>query len=178
VSDEFGVWVDDNITPGNTATLEKAFAITKEGYVTHPKQPCFLGIAGTAKNNVTGDGTVYTCIYDSQITDRGNNFNPATGTFTMPIANDMSLIANISAGGITSNHDEVSADIVTSNRSYRTGNYSPTGNSYTLLHMCVAVAAADMDAADTAHCTLLVNGTGAAKVVNYENNGRFSGVMV
>ncbi len=38
--------------------------------------------------DVTGDGTVYTVVFDSETFDTGTNFNPATGRFTAPFTGD------------------------------------------------------------------------------------------
>lgn len=34
--------------------------------------------------NVTGDGTIYTIIYNTEVQDFGGNYNPATGVYTAP----------------------------------------------------------------------------------------------
>lgn len=37
-------------------------------------------------NNVTGDGTEYTIVFDTELHDWGSNFNISTGVFTAPVA--------------------------------------------------------------------------------------------
>ena len=169
---------DIGIAQGSNCTMDTMFNVDKYGHVTMPLQSCFLGVVTGQKANISGDGTVYTAIQDSQIQDRNNDYNPATGTFTSPVTSNYSLASNTSLGGIATTHDEMSIDIQTSNRAYRSGWYSATGNSYSVWHFPNSVSAADMDAADTAYVRILVNGAGAAKSIDYEPGSSFSGVMV
>ena len=55
------------------------------GEVTFPLTPAFFAYVNTTITNVTGDGTNYTIIYDTEVFDQGNNFNLGTSTFTAPV---------------------------------------------------------------------------------------------
>jgi hypothetical protein len=58
---------------------------TTAGEITKPLQPAFYAKLTTTQTNVTGDGTVYTVICDSEQFDQGGNYNNATGVFTAPV---------------------------------------------------------------------------------------------
>ncbi len=74
------------------------------GQINLPLQPCFAaGLAGF-HNNVTGDGTTYTIIYDTENVDQANNFNPATGTFTAPIAGNYLFTLNVACQNVLVAH--------------------------------------------------------------------------
>lgn len=49
-------------------------------------QPAFLARMQNTVTNVTGNGTLYTVIFDTEVFDQGNNFNLATSTFTAPFS--------------------------------------------------------------------------------------------
>lgn len=148
------------------------------GRVRKPYTTQFLGVTTGAKSNVTGDGTSYTQIYDSEITDPCNEFVHTTGIFTSTYDGSYSLSGNILVSGLDAvNHDEISIDIVTSNRSYRDGIYHATGVGIDNWNGFLSVAAADMDAADTAYIRTIVNGVGAGKTAGIGNSSSFSGYL-
>lgn len=148
------------------------------GRIRKPYQSHFLGVTTGQKANVTGDGTSYTQVYDSEILDPCNEFVHGTGIFTATYDGAYSLSADILVGGLdAANHDEIDVDIMTSNRSYRNGIYNPTGTGLTNWNATIAVAAADMDAADTAYVRTIVNGGGAARTADIEIGSSFSGLL-
>ena len=55
------------------------------GSVLKPRQPAFRATLSAPQLNVTGDGTQYVPIFDTEAFDQGNNYNNATGTFTAPV---------------------------------------------------------------------------------------------
>lgn len=58
---------------------------TRFGVWTFPLQPAFLANRSVDATNVTGNGTTYTIVFDNEITDQANNYDPATGIFTAPV---------------------------------------------------------------------------------------------
>jgi len=50
-------------------------------------QPMFSAVLTTAGTNInaTGDGTAYTVLFDTSLTNQGSNYNSATGKFTAPV---------------------------------------------------------------------------------------------
>jgi hypothetical protein len=63
----------------------QSMAITSAGQVTKPLQPMFKATISGTQNDVTGDGTVFVIVFDTETTDIGGNYNNATGIFTAPV---------------------------------------------------------------------------------------------
>ena len=58
---------------------------TKYGINASTLQPSFLAYNSVTDSNVTGDGTVYVVICDTEVYDQNSNYNNGTGVFTAPI---------------------------------------------------------------------------------------------
>ena len=139
-----------------------------------PAQPAFLATsAGEA--NVTGNGTLATLAFTTEVFDQGNNF--ASSTFTAPVTGKYALFASVTVAALATNHTEQNFQIVTSNRTYK-GEYFIYASScpFTSYSYKIAVLA-DMDAGDTAVVKLGV--TGGSLVVDIEAGeySRFSGFL-
>lgn len=147
---------------------------TTAGEVTYPLQPAFLAGLATVVSNVTGDGTVYTIIYDTEIYDQNSDFNLGTSTFTAPVTGkyhfDLTCLltggSGISAGALkivttaTTFQGTIYANVVS------TGN---GGNSYSI---DVAMTAADtatftINATDSGGKILDIVGTSAGEYRNF-----------
>lgn len=79
--------VSDNLTisQGTALGTNDVWRMTTAGQRTLPLQPVFSAVYSASVANVTGDGTSYTAIYDTEESDVGNNYNNATGIFTAPV---------------------------------------------------------------------------------------------
>lgn len=148
-------WVlSGSATPGTTNFIR---ADVTTGALNYPQQPAFLAWLSTAVNNVTGDGTVYTCIYDNEVFDIGNNFNLGTSTFTAPITGKYQVNWELRMSGGTS-ITSTTTRCVTSNRVLRTTSPNiPTVNT-----SCggTFTALVDMDAADVLNVTITTSDSG------------------
>jgi len=60
--------------------------IDSSGRYTNTSQPLVGAYLSSTVSNVTGDGTAYTVIFDTESFDQGSNYNNSTGVFTAPIA--------------------------------------------------------------------------------------------
>lgn len=144
------------------------------GSITQPLQPSFLVTNGTGATDVTGDATVYTVLWPTEIYDQGSNF--ASNTFTAPITGRYLLSVSISIAGMLVTHTGRAVKIVTSNRNYTNDyNHLLAETDTTMTVTCIA----DMDAADTATITLDVSGS--TKVVDVSASGTlnyFSGSLI
>lgn len=129
------------------------------GWVTQPNMPAFLAYNSAQDDNVTGDATNAVVDFDTEILDRGADF--AADTFTAPVTGIYAFSANVSVDGIVGATHTLVIRLITSNRSYIMLWALPSGgfSTYNL-----SVAAADMDAADTA--IIQVTASGGAKVVD------------
>jgi hypothetical protein len=156
-------------TPGDA----DAIILDSDGILTLPLQSSFLVNNSVQDNNVTGDATVYTIDFDSEIYDQNNDF--ASDTYTCPVTSRVYLSANIGLAGVTAGHTLYLLTLVTSNRSYF--RYQNAGNAQDggFIHDGIAMIT-DMDAADTSTWTIQVSGS--TKVVDVRNSTWCCGQIV
>lgn len=127
------------------------------GIITNSQQPSFNAYISVAVPNVTGNGSVYTVLYDTEKFDIGNNFNPATGMFTAPVTGKYIF----SASGRLSGGNTFNAAVIrleTTSLSY-TSNLSLIGSTTGNVWGHITVIT-DMTAGDTAFVTLSATDTG------------------
>lgn len=165
-----------SIIPGATSLLVRNNAnsasnliITDAGEITQPLQPAFLVNAGAA-SDVTGNNTLYTVVFGTEIFDQGGDF--AANTFTAPVTGRYQLNTSVELDQLSGATSAI-LDIVTSNRTYRYRVIKTMGATEALA-IC---ALADMDAADTAVIKITVNGIGADTADN-TSNSYFSGALI
>ncbi len=144
-------------TPSSGTNIWK---MTSTGIRNMPLQPAFLAYASSQQDNVTGDGTVYTVVFDSEITDQGGNF--ASNTFTAPVTGFYHLSAYVCTIGLSAGHNNYQLRIDIAGTS--ANNFIPmlinpapvaVGNQY---WNQVAINA-PMTAGDTATVQLVVSGS-------------------
>jgi len=90
-TNEFIIGVDDDASDAFKISLEGTLgAVNKDTFImsaagerTMPLQPCFMVKEASAINNVTGDGTAYTVVWDTEVYDIGSNMTATT--FTAPV---------------------------------------------------------------------------------------------
>ena len=150
------------------------------GEITYPLQSAFLAALSATTGGVTGAGTAYTVICDTEVFDQNADYNNTTGVFTAPITGRYALYSNIQTASLTASMTRALQTISTSNRTYRTGSASAgvaktDTNTYTMTGSVLA----DMDAADTASLTITIsNGTSnAATVGGTSGITTFSGML-
>lgn len=136
--------------------------LSAAGEMTLPLQPAFLAYRSANVSNVTGAGTVYTVPFNTEVFDQGSDYNNGTYTFTAPVTGRYYFSVGIGVFGLTAAMTQATIDIVTSNRTYRSQEWSwgTTANASASLTTSFSVFA-DMDAADTALVQLTIsNGAG------------------
>lgn len=128
--------------------------------------PLFSAYDSASDLNVTGDGTIYTVIFDTEIVDRNANYNNATGIFTAPVSGYYLLLSQVQVQQAGAAHTQGYMTVVTSNRSYFRAIANPYGAGYTgsNYYGFQASVIADMDATDTAYIQVVVSG--GAKTVD------------
>lgn len=67
-----------------------------DGQMLLPSRCAFFAYLSSTQSNVTGDGTEYTIISDTESFDIGNNYNAATGIFTVPVTASYTFIGQCS----------------------------------------------------------------------------------
>ncbi len=131
--------------------------INYPGIIRTPNQPLFSVFLTNVISNVTGDGTVYTIIYDTVIANQGSSFNTGTGTYTAPLTgcHQFNMCQSIQGGTAITVY---TGDIVTSNNTYRQRGYNQIGS--TAVGSLALSVITDMDAGDTASVTITTTDTG------------------
>ncbi len=128
--------------------------------------PAFGAYVSAPINNVTGDGTFYTIIFDTEIYDIGGNFNNATGTFTAPVNGLYEFSCSISCQNIT---DQTDSDIVllTPSYQYQVGFLSPVAVKRSDNIYCFDLAKTiQLVAGDTVNVQIAIAGGASAKTIN------------
>jgi len=145
----------------STTTINAA--TTRNGISISTKQPAFRAYNSAQDANVTGDGTVFTLDFDTEVFDQGNNFSadtftaPYTGKYFLQVAcNSSSLVAA----------NNINLSTVTSNQTFA-GNVlgGPARTSANTMIQSEAVFT-EMEAADT--CTWTFTCDSATKVTDVE----------
>ena len=166
---EFRIGVDDDagdsfkISQGSALGSNDTFIMTAAGERTMPLQSAFLAYANANLTNVTGDGTNYTVVFNTEVFDQNSDFD-GTSTFTAPVTGRYHFIYNGEWDDIAAAHTNSYTQIVTSNRTYQANNFDPgnfASGGNLGYHQEVL---ADMDASDTAVFKTAV--VGSTKVVD------------
>ncbi len=148
--------------PSISSTLPSAVQgnITSTGNLgnqTNTTRSAFSAYLNTTVNNVTGDLTVYTIIFDTELFDQNNDFNLGTSTFTAPVTGKyyFNLVVSV-VGGTVINQGNVR--IATTARTYQQG--VAAGISVTTTANGTLSVLADMTANDTCTFQVATNDTG------------------
>lgn len=129
------------------------------GQVLKPLQPVFLAYPSANIPNVTGDSTFYTVVFNTEVTDIGNNFNTATGQFTAPVTGNYHFSTFIDCFGLSAGNPELLVDIVVNGISYRVRQGDPSFDTFNRAGGGGSVTV-PMTAAQTAEVQIFSSGGG------------------
>ena len=94
---------------------------TASGNWLNTSRCCFSAYSNTAVTNQTGDGTVYTVVFGTELFDQGSNFD-GTSTFTAPVTGRYLFTYCILTQNNLATHIPTS-ELVTTGNTYILGNY-------------------------------------------------------
>ena len=183
-SDSLHVKYANGTAPGSAINIDSGLIgiqLESTGEVTMPHQSAFLAFNSATDQDQTGNGTVATVDFDSEVFDQNADF--AADTYTAPVTCKMNFQTTVCAGCGATAATGLYVKIVTSNRAYYGSGMQPTicrQGDGALFLTCACIA--DLDAADTAYVTL----TGTAAVaddIDIVGNGTpyltfFSGAII
>ena len=141
-------------------------AISANGEVTMAAQPAIFVRRGTAANNVTGAGTVYTMVFTTEIFDQNADYD-ATSTFTATITGRYHVDVYLDIASMTSSANAFLLDVVMSNRSLSVNTLPMVANPARYAAMVSMLV--DMDASDTLVVRLTVSGE-SGDIVDINSN--------
>ena len=94
-----------NGTTGDTLQ-DSTVIVDDNGYMTNANQPYFIFRNSSDIANVTGDGTVYTPLFSTQLNQHGNIYDSSTGVMTAPVEGRYFFTMYLNVKGITSSHTD------------------------------------------------------------------------
>lgn len=78
-------WANIASADGSVVITNGANSIDLAANANSPNLTGFSAYVGSAITNVTGDGTEYDVVFDTEIFDTGGNYNNTTGVYTVPV---------------------------------------------------------------------------------------------
>lgn len=174
---------------GSSSTMNTT---TQAGFTTRPgitrsaHQPAFTAYLSTNASNVTGDGTQYTVIFDTAITNQGNNYNVSNGIFTAPVTGLYQFTSTIFWNNVEgSAATGMIVAFAGSRYSYRGTQFNELTSTSTTPNCQTISGLIQMTASDTMSISVFVTGTtksiglnGAAPTAGYATTCIFSGYLV
>lgn len=162
------------ISQGSALGTNNIMSVATSGEINYPLQPSFLAV-GSLQSNVTGDGTVYTILYATEIFDQNGDF--ASPTFTAPVTGRYQLNCSTEVSGLGVLFVSGGIVFAASNRSVIAFavNWGAVMNSGAVVRASCSELI-DMDAGDT--CTITINVGGSTLTVDIgATNTVFSGFL-
>lgn len=122
----------------------------------YPKHAYVSAVLSSNTNNVTGDGTDYTIVYDTELDDSDTAFDGTT--YTAPLNGWYMVVLTVRLSSVTSSHTQIVPKITTSNRAYQLNQQQsaapfPEEPSYNFTQLV------DMEVSDTLTTQIKVGGS-------------------
>lgn len=181
---EFRVGVDDDdgddfkISQGSALGTNDYFIVdASSGARLLPLQPAFSAFPNAAKTNVTGDGTTYTVVFDSENFDQGSDFD-GTSTFTAPVAGQYAFYVSISFSDLSTSFTSLQVELnVNAGTTYEL-QYSDPQCGYALSTVYIATGAIHLELAASDTVVVDVTVSGSTKIIDVTTDSIFGGYLV
>ena len=154
---------------------------TAAGERTMPLQPAFVAYNDAIILNITGNGTPYTVLYDTEVVDQNGDYDDTTGVFTAPITGFYLLSASLILRGIAAGHTEgrLFFNYNSGTDAFGIIKENPANMADTNLRWGLNIAAgAYLTAADTISVTLQVSNGGLSVDVGDSQKSYFSAALL
>ncbi len=161
---------------GTTLVSSSTALIDSSNRMTNTSQPLVSAyVSSTDVASVTGDGTVYTLLYDSVITDQNSNYNSGTGVFTAPIAGKYLLFTTVTLSSLGALHTTAQMNITLVGVTNQFFNINPAaGKDASNLFSITNSTILSMTAAQTAKVTMAVSGSTKTVGIHGNNTGLYT----
>jgi C1q domain len=140
---------------GGIAISASGHTVTITASGTPAAQCAFLANKTATSAAVTGDGTLYTVIFDHVFFDLSSNYNPATGTFTAPTTGTYSFIFCCSFTNVSQSvKNDVDMILVVNGgpQQYLQNNQGVTGDAASNVFQGTTSFFIELNAGDTVQC--------------------------
>lgn len=84
------------------------------GEINYPGQCSFMAYLSSTATDVTGDGTYYKIIPDTELWDVGSNYDNTTGVFTAPYTSLYQFVGGITYGGLAAGNTIIDSEFINS----------------------------------------------------------------
>lgn len=109
---------------------------------------------------MTGDGTSYTIVFDTEVHDQDADYDNSTGVFTAPTGGGYHISGFVRISGMTSNNTRFTLAAVSSNKTWALAEADPYNSRSADDRFGLPFAMdVDMDASDTVSIRLIVSST-------------------
>lgn len=177
-SDSDAYVLSASATPGTTNVMR----VSTAGEVNFPLTPAFHAYNSSTDSNVTGDGTVYTIICDTEVYDQNADYNNSTGVFTAPVAGRYAFSGAITLLELGAGHTAGGYSFATTGSNIANWAANPAAMRDTGNAIVVNIAAyCNMAASDTASCAVsIANSTKTVDVLGTGSSAAtwFAGFLI
>jgi hypothetical protein len=146
---------------GTSLVSSSTAKIDASNRMTNPSQTLATAYVNANVNNQTGDGTVYTIIFNSTVINQGSAFNTGTGTFTAPITANYLISGSVGIGNLGALHTAGIISIISTGNTFETAafNYGAMRDANNNLVLPIAGIVVPMTANDTLIIKVTVAGS-------------------
>lgn len=154
---------------------------TNSGLINFPLTSAFNAVATVDQDNVTGDGTSYTVVFNDVVKDQNSNYNSSTGVFTAPRAGLYHFACNLFCSAFIAGNTVGEIDLVATSGTVRKF-FNPVAVASSSGFIGIDISSyVTMAAGDTVSIVIIISG--GTKTVNINGAGvgistNFSGKLV